>query len=128
MGASLAWGGTKGSATDNDQANAAAAFDKLKALAGEWEATSEKGKVTSFLEVVSNGTALVEKISVPGDGEMVTVYYVDGNQLVLTHYCSAGNQPHMRAEPFDRTSNLIRFNFAGAANLASAGDAHMNPA
>jgi hypothetical protein len=128
MSASLAWAGTKGTAAANDQSNAATAFDKLKTLAGQWEATSEKGKVTSSLELVSNGTALLEKISVPGDGEMVTVYYVDGNQLVLTHYCSAGNQPHMRAEAFEQSSNVIRFDFAGATNLANPGDAHMHTA
>jgi hypothetical protein len=115
-------------AADKGAANASAAFDKLKTLAGQWEAASEKGKVTSTIEVVSNGTALLEKITVPGDGEMVTVYYLDGNRLVLTHYCSAGNQPHMQAEAFDPTSNQIRFDFASAANLASAGDGHMHTA
>jgi len=120
--------GTAAVAADKGVANANAAFDKLKTLTGRWEATSDKGKVTSSIELVSNGTALLEKITVPGDGEMVTVYYVDGNRLVLTHYCSAGNQPHMQAEAFDPASNQIRFGFAGAGNLASSGDAHMHTA
>lgn len=112
---------------DNASANAAAAFDRLKTLTGVWEATSDKGKVTSSIELVSNGTALLEKITVPGDGEMVTVYYLEGNRLVLTHYCSAGNQPHMQAAAFDPNSNQIRFDFAGITNAAPA-DGHMHSA
>ena len=128
MAASLAWAGTKGSAATNDQSNAGAAFDKLKTLAGQWEASSEKGKVTSTLELISNGTVLLEKIRVPGEDEMATAYYVDNGRLVLTHYCTAGNQPHMRAEAFDQAVNVIRFDFAGASNLANPGDAHMHTA
>jgi hypothetical protein len=126
--ACYAWAGTSGNGTANGQSNAVSAFDKLKTLAGQWEANSEKGKVTSSLEVISNGTVLLEKINVPGDGEMVTAYYLDGGHLVLTHYCSAGNQPHMQAQAFDPASNVIRFDFAGATNLASAGETHMHSA
>ena len=115
-------------AADNGAANTSQAFDKLKTLAGQWEATSDKGKVTSEIQVVSNGNALLEKVTVPGDGAMVTVYYLDGNRLVLTHYCSAGNQPHMQAQAFDPASNQIRFAFASAGNLSSPGDAHMHNA
>jgi hypothetical protein len=128
MAACLAWAGTKDNAVAKDQSNAGAAFDRLKTLAGQWEATSEKGKVTSSLELVSNGTVLLERVKVPDDGEMVTVYYLDGDHLALTHYCIAGNQPHMQAETFDPASNQIRFAFAGATNLTHAGDGHMHTA
>jgi hypothetical protein len=115
-------------AADKAAGNAVAAFDKLKSLTGTWEATSDKGKATSNFELISNGTVLLEKISVPGEGEMVTTYYLDGNHLVLTHYCTAGNQPHMQAEAFDPASNQIRFDFAGASNLSSPADGHMHSA
>ncbi len=122
----LAW--SAAGAADKADANAAAAFARLKTLAGQWEAPSEKGKVTSNIELISNGTALLEKIAVPGESEMATVYYLDGKRLVLTHYCTAGNQPHMQAEAFDPASNQIRFDFAGATNLASPADGHMHSA
>jgi hypothetical protein len=128
MATCLAWAGADGKTAQKGSSNAGAAFEKLKSLAGQWEATSAKGKVTSSLEPVSNGTALLEKITVGGEGEMVTVYYLDGNRLVLTHYCAAGNQPHMQAEAFDSASNKIKFDFAGATNLASAGAGHMHAA
>ncbi len=48
--------------------------------------------------------------------EMVSVYCVDGSDLVMTHYCVLGNQPRMKA---DRNSpaNQIVFYFAGGSNL-----------
>lgn len=122
----LAWAGTKAPAPAKDDANATAAFARLKNLVGQWEADSEKGKVTSTYELISNGTALVEHVSVPGESPMLTVYHLDGNHLVLTHYCSAGNQPHMQAEAFDPASNQIRFDFVSASNMAGAGDGHMH--
>ncbi len=127
MSVCYAWAGTAASA-DASQSNSGAAFDKLKTLAGQWEASTQKGNVTSSWELVSNGTALLEKIKVPGESEMVTVYYLEGNRLVLTHYCTAGNQPHMRAAAFEPGSNVIRFDFLSATNLASAADGHMHSA
>lgn len=92
-----------------DIVNAAQAFDKLKTLAGHWEANTDKGKVTTSFELVSGGTALVEHMSMAGEKEMLTVYFVDGNRLLLTHYCEAGNQPRMQAAAFDPKSSVIDF-------------------
>lgn len=120
IAASLAWAGGK------DEANASVAFAKLKTLVGQWEANTDKGKVTSTYELVSNGTALLEHVKVPGEDAMVTVYNLDGGHLVLTHYCSAGNQPHMQAKSFDPASNKISFDFVSAGNLSSPADGHMH--
>lgn len=120
IAASLAWAGGK------DETNATAAFSKLKTLVGQWEANTNKGKITSTYELVSNGTALVEHVNVPGEDAMVTVYHLDSGRLVLTHYCSAGNQPHMQAKAFDPASNKISFDFVNAGNLSSPSDGHMH--
>lgn len=129
MAATICWLGlatTVARATDKPETNATAAFNKLKSLAGTWEATSKRGKVTSSYEVISNGNALAERVSVPGEGEMLTVYHLDGNRLVLTHYCTAGNEPHMQAEVYDPASNQLKFDFAGGGNLADANAGHMH--
>jgi len=116
-------------AADTSKAgNAGLAFEKLKSLVGQWEATSDKGTVTQSYELVANGTALLEKTSMQGEGEMVTVYHLDGDRLVLTHYCSAGNQPHLQARTFDPASQEIRFDFASATNLANVNDGHIHSA
>ena len=58
---------------------------------------------------------------------MVTMYYLDGNDLVLTHYCMLGNQPHMKAEPGSSPNKLV-FRFAGGSNLNPEKDVHMHEA
>ncbi len=115
-------------AIDKQETNATAAFARLKTLVGTWEATSSKGTATSTFETIANGSAILERIKVPGESEMVTTYYVDGNRLVLTHYCTAGNQPHMQAEAYDPASNQLTFNFVNGGNLANPNAGHMHHA
>ena len=125
----LAWAGAVASDKDTatNDANAKLAFAKLKGLAGNWEAKSKDGTTTTSYQVVANGTAVLERIHAPGDkGEMLTVYHLDGDRLVLTHYCEAGNQPHMQAEPFDPASNQLRFDFAGGGSLSDVNVGHMH--
>ena len=85
----------------NPPNNAEAAFARLKTLVGEWEATTNSGKVHLSYELVSGDTALLERESSETMPSMVTVYYVDGGRLLLTHYCMAGNQPRMQAKAFN---------------------------
>lgn len=107
--------------------SATAAFEKLKTLAGTWEASTEKGRVSSSYEVVSNGSAILERVKVPGESEMITMYHLDGNHVVLTHYCTAGNQPRMETTGLDGNGQLV-FNFAGGGNLSDPNAGHMHHA
>ncbi len=123
---SFALAGAAAPQISKDPANAALAFEKLKTLAGSWEAISEKGKASATYQVVSNGTALLEHVKVPGEAEMITVYYLDGNRLLLTHFCEAGNQPRLQAGAFDSKTNAIDFQFLDVTNLASPETGHMH--
>jgi len=58
---------------------------------------------------------------------MTTVYYLDGDNVQLTHYCMAGNQPTMRGTYAPETKTLT-FDFVSATNLNSADDGHMHHA
>jgi hypothetical protein len=108
-----------------------AAFERLKSLAGHWETeTSNQEKATLDLELTSGGTAVIERFHMTEQGkpmEMITVYYLDGEQLKLTHYCMAGNQPTMRGNYAPDTKTLT-FEFEGATNLKSPDDGHMHHA
>jgi hypothetical protein len=97
------------------QSGAQKSFDSLKALAGPWE-----GHVTTVppmpgmsgntdmqvtLRVTSKGNALVHEMKEAGKPDdptrydhPVTMLYLDGERLLLTHYCDAGNRPRMVAQ------------------------------
>lgn len=115
---------TPGAATDGN--NSTQAFQKLSTLAGRWEATGPMGKVTTTYELISGGSVLLERLEVPGKEAMVTAYHLDGNRLILDHYCMAGNQPRLQAKPFNADSNEIDFDFVSAQNLASPNAGHMH--
>jgi hypothetical protein len=108
--------------------DAAAAFERMKALQGTWEATAANGKkATTTFELTAGGTVLLERYenpAMPGGGQMATAYFVEGKSLVLTHYCIARNQPTLRAETYDPAAGQIQFEFLRASNLAGEGAGH----
>jgi hypothetical protein len=106
-------------------------FEKMKKLAGTWLAADKDGKptdqVVSIIKLTAGGSAVHETLF-PGQAhEMVSIYTVDGKDLVLTHYCVLGNQPRMKADP-KSPADKIRFEFAGGANLDPKKDKHMHAA
>jgi hypothetical protein len=101
-------------------------LDRLKSLAGTWEGKDREGKTAQVrYEVVSNGSAVVETLSVGEMETMVTVYHKDGDQLMLTHYCGAGNQPRMRADK-GAQGGVLRFSFVDATNMPNPDAGHMH--
>ena len=59
---------------------------------------------------------------------MLTVYHLDGDRLLLTHYCMEGNQPRMRAQPFHAETGELEFQFLDATNLKGPKAGHMHNA
>jgi len=107
---------------------AASAFDRLKALAGDWidldGAFGMKGKVAVTYRITGGGSTVIETLFAGAPHEMTTVYHKDGRHVVLTHYCAAGNQPRMRATATD--GRTLAFDFDGGANFDPAQDGHMH--
>jgi hypothetical protein len=109
-------------------AGAAAAdpLDRLRALAGDWEGTGMNGKpVHITYTVTAAGSVVMEAIDPGTDHSMITMYHKDGDRLMMTHYCAAGNQPRMRAEKTAADARTIRFAMVDATNLAKPTDGHM---
>ena len=112
-----------------------AGFEKLKQLAGEWEYSKppadEKGEhkdapsTVVVYKTIAAGSAVQETLFPGTPHEMVTMYHLDGDDLMLTHYCAAGNQPQMKAEK-SADSNKLEFKFAGGTNMDPAKDTHMH--
>src|SRR3984885_2536322 len=86
-------------------------FATVKSLAGEWEGPvtvpdmpqMSGGKSMHLsMRVTSRGNVLVHEFQEAGTpldetkyDHPVTMFYVDGDQLTLVHYCDAGNRPRM---------------------------------
>jgi len=111
--------------------NGVAAFEQLKSLVGHWETDkTNTNKATLDVELTSGGTAVLEKFRMVEDGkpvEMITLYYLDGDQLKLTHYCMAGNQPTMRGT-YAADSKTLKFDLVSISNLKGADAGHMDHA
>ncbi len=108
------------------QSDAQKSFATLKSLAGSWQGKGSNGQpVEVAYRVTSNGSALMSEIK--SEDDMITMFHVDGDRLLLTHYCGAGNQPRMKAtaSPDGKT---VAFEFLDATNLASPQAGHMHRA
>lgn len=103
------------------------AFDQIKALSGTWLAKDASGKVTRVTyEVYAGGSSVVEKLQPTDEPAMVTVYYPDGPEVMLTHYCTLANQPRMRTTQAGGGGHQLAFAFVDATNMKSPADAHMD--
>ena len=103
-----------------------AGFDRIKGLVGDWQGAGKDGKpVTINYTLVADGSALMETLNHGQDSPMVTMYYPDGARLMMTHYCSAHNQPRMRADAQGAEPKALTFNFVDATNLSSPSEGHM---
>lgn len=89
------------------QSPAQKSFAQIKSLAGTWEGTLTTTPASEYqgrhlqvqLRVTSSGNAVMHEMKVPGEpDDPITMLYVNGNRLVLTHYCDAGNRPRMTAK------------------------------
>jgi hypothetical protein len=69
---------------------------QLKTLAGEWRGKIDKrgegDPIVVTNKVTTSGHAVVETFVPGSEHEMVTVYHLDRDKLVLTHYCAADNR------------------------------------
>jgi hypothetical protein len=101
-------------------------FDTLKTLAGTWQgsvtmsppnADIDGTKLEVTLRATSRGNAVVHEMQEAGKpldatkyDHPVTMLYLDGDRLYLTHYCDAGNRPRMvaRTSPDGKT---VEFDF-----------------
>ena len=115
-------------------------FTLLKTVAGTWQGTvtldppqTDMGNGTRMqisLRVTSRGNALVHEMKEAGSPDdpakydhPVTMFYLDSDRLLLTHYCDAGNRPRMvaRTSPDGKT---VEFDFLDVAGGTAYGHMH----
>ena len=115
------------------QSAAQKSFDKLKTLAGTWEGpmtTTPKqpeieGKTMHVsLRVTSMGNTLMHEMTGAGQpDDPITMLYLDGDRLLLTHYCDAGNRPRMTGKS-SADGMTTEFDFLDVAGGTQYGHMH----
>jgi len=106
-----------------------AAFERLKALAGDWAGRMEDPlsgpPATLRYEVDSGGTAVIERQNTGQSFESVIVYYLADGKLRATLYSGAGNQPSYRFGK-DSTADLLLLELDGGSGFDPARDGHVH--
>jgi hypothetical protein len=110
--------------------DATAAFEYFKSLDGDWTRAGgsgghEAGARSTTFRVSAAGSTVIGTIY-PGDqNEMINVFHMDGDDLLLTHYCALQNAPIMKFVPSEQPGE-IRFEFHGGTNFDPSVDAHVH--
>lgn len=119
-------------AQDSAATHGPAAFEILKQLEGRWtgtfgyEGAEETYPVTHEFRVSGQGTVVMESMFSGTEDEMISMYHLDDGNLVMTHYCAAGNQPRMKLDPEGASAKVLPFEFVGGSNLDPAKDGHLH--
>jgi hypothetical protein len=103
------------------------AFEQLKKLVGTWEGIGDdEGKGLKVVYRLTGGGSALMETQFPGSPmEMVSIYHMDGPDLIMTHYCAAGNQPTLIYKPGNGKS--LDFEFLKGSNMKSE-DMHIHSA
>lgn len=118
--------------------DAASAMAFLTTTSGEWfpttgaqhehnaapAAAARPGAGVS-VKTKAAGSAVVHTYRQGSPGEMETVFHMDGDKLLLTHYCALQNAPVLRFEKSGKPGE-IKFVFHGGTNFDSSVDAHLH--
>ncbi len=109
--------------------DAESALEFFKSLAGDWDGSSAENQHGSYpavsFRVMAAGSAVVETVWQGQPNEMESIFHMDGDNLLLTHYCALENAPVLRFEPTDEPG-LVKFVFHGGTNFDPAVDAHFH--
>lgn len=91
--------------TDAPKSEAQKSFDTMKTLAGSWEGrittvppeADVEGKPAQItLRVASMGHTLMHEATIGGRADdPITMFVVEEDRLLLTHYCDGDNRPRM---------------------------------
>lgn len=97
------------------ESDASKTFDMLKGMEGNWAGKNSQGQPLQVtFRLTAGGSALMSEIHGQNSDKhspenMVTMFHMDGDRLVMTHYCGAGNQPRLKVISADAKSVSFEF-------------------
>ena len=112
------------SALAADKTKSEEAFDRLAALQGEWQGIADGVNTTLIYTLTANGSTLMEQCRPEKGHEMITMFTIDGDHLIATHYCSAKNQPQMETPAISDVRKPLEFSLVRVTGLKSPDDFH----
>jgi len=88
-------------------------FQQLKSLVGEWRGKLPDGNFIDISYQEINGGAIEERYHSkdPMWWNMSSVYHLDVDKIIMSHYCSWGNHPRMTAHFYDDQTKQLEFSF-----------------
>jgi hypothetical protein len=116
--------------------DAASAMAFLTTTSGDWMPASGAQHEHSATPSARPGAAVTVKTKAAGSavvhqyrqgtpGEMETIFHMDGDKLLLTHYCALQNAPVLQFVKSGKPGEL-KFVFKGGTNFDPAVDAHLH--
>jgi len=98
-------------------------FQMLSGLEGKWVGKGSQGQTVEVsFRMTAGGSALMSEIHGHGPENMITMFHMDGDRLLMTHYCGVGNQPRMKVVAAGAKS--VSFEFFDGTNIGP-GAGHM---
>lgn len=104
-------------------------FERMKSLVGTWTGKTEMPgqglvELTVQYRLLAAGSVLEERCFQGTPGEMITMYYDQGDKLAMTHYCALGNRPAMTLASSDAKS--LKFDFDSTCGINPTRESHMH--
>jgi hypothetical protein len=107
------WSGTSNAQvvtpSPGPQSDAQKAFAKLKALAGSWQGTIGDLSSQVTIRVTSGGGAIMHD-ALMASTIKITMIYLEGDRLLMTHYGGEGNRPRFEGK-LTADGNAVEFSF-----------------
>jgi hypothetical protein len=121
----FAWSTIGAPARAEERSKSALAFERLVSLVGEWKGVQDGTEFQVIYTLTANNSALMEEFRPKEGPTMVTMFTVDGDHLLATHYCAAKNQPNMATGTIgDPQAKSLAFDLVRVTGLRSPGDWH----
>lgn len=99
------------------------ALAKLKTLSGSWQGKIMDIPINFTIRAVSSGTAVLHEGHTSNEGppkNEITMFYRDGDRLLATHFCDAGNRTHMEGK-LSADEKTITFSFLEVVGTTRGG-------